>query len=254
MDYAREYWETASMRHGESPVGAHSDANIVALENEFVVQFLAKYRPVQLLDMGCGNGQRTKLFSQYAHATTGIDFSANAIGFARHLEGPDLRFYVEDVLTSDWEHRYTFDCVVSCRCLINLGTVENQLRVIDRITARLPEGGLFIFCEGSKTGTNMLNSLRSRLGLDCIRPIPSNVDLDDESVLKRIRSSFDLIGCAKFGLYYFLTRCYYPAVILPSEPDPNSRLNTVAADMQRLVRDASLEQYGRHLCVAARKL
>jgi len=255
LEDIRRFWQTESISYGESPTGAHSDPNIVALENEFVVRNLEKHPPSRLLDIGCGNGQRTRLFSECSREhTVGIDSSTNAIEFAKKIESDRLRFLVDDVLSPGWQDRYDFDSVVSCRCLINLGTLDNQLRVIDTVARRLPTGGLFVFCETCKNGTETLNILRAKLGLHAITPTAANLDLDDEPIMDFVRKRFRIVDHRRFGTYYFLTRCYYPAAIAPAAPDPKSQFNSAAAAIERAAMNPALEPYGRQLCVAARRL
>jgi SAM-dependent methyltransferase len=255
LEEIKRFWQTKSAEFAESPTGAHSDPNIVALENDLIVRHLERSRPRHLIDIGCGNGKRTRLFSQYAReGTVGLDSADAAIHFAKTLESDKLHFYVDDVLTTSWQHKYRFDCVVSCRCLINLGTLENQLRVIDTVADSLPSGGMFIFCETSRKGTEILNSLRTKLRLAPIVQLPANLDMNEEAVMDHISRRFEVMECSRFGTYYFLTRCYYPAAVAPTAPDPKSQFNRVAAEIERISPQPALEPYGRQFCIAARKL
>lgn len=83
----------------------------------------------------------------------GIDYSKKMIDLARRLENGRMHFHVGDITDAKSLRilRNPFDCVVSCRCLINLGTRTNQLRAIDNVYDLLTEDGLFVFCEGSKS-------------------------------------------------------------------------------------------------------
>ncbi len=249
------FWDEEALRFCEFPTGAHSDPYLVELENWFITKYLEKFRPRRLLDIGCGNGQRTKVFSRYSEDCIGIDGSENMIKLAKNLENDNLHFYKEDILSPDWHIRYgVFDCVTSCRCLINLGTLQNQIRAIDALAKLLPKGGLFVFCEGSKNGTERLNSLREKFGLGPIRTISVNLDLEEDIVLNTIQSKFNIIQMTHFGTYYMLTRVYYPAVISPEKPNPNSMFNQIAAKMENGTEDPLSDLLGRHLCMAVQKL
>ena len=61
----QDFWNKYSKKAKNRKFGAHSDSYIVDLENEFIVKQLKKIKANSLLDIGCGNGQRTILFQKY---------------------------------------------------------------------------------------------------------------------------------------------------------------------------------------------
>lgn len=251
----KKFWDREALRLAESKTGTHSDPYLVELENWFIIEKCFKrFSPRNMLDVGCGNGQRTKLFSKYVgQEVIGIDYSENMIKLAKKLEDSKTQFQVANII-DDLHLNRTFDCVVSCRALINLGSLENQIKAIDKIHSLLSDGGLFVFCEGSMQGTEQLNNLRSRFGLEAVKPIPVNLDLNEVAIMKHIEGKFDVIEKTRFGVYYLLTRAYYPALIFPDEPDPKSKFNEIAARLtMETSKDISCELYGRHLCVVAKK-
>lgn len=254
----KKFWDAEAIRYGDDKIGAHSDPHIVELENWFVIErCLRKFKPATLLDIGSGNGQRTKLFSEYVTGdVVGTDYSSNMIGLAKKLENKKLHFKVADILDKESVKNLSgpFDCIVSCRCLINLATTDNQLMAIDHIFELLNEGGTFVFCEGSRQGTESLNTLRKLLNLEPIKTIPQNLDLDEPVILNHLeRKRLLILDRSRLGLYYMLTRVYYPGAILPEQPNPRSQFNSVAARLAMKIEGDAFSDAGRHLCVVCRK-
>jgi SAM-dependent methyltransferase len=256
VDEIKSYWDEGALRD-RAKIGSHSDPYLVELENWFVIEkCLKRFRPSRVLDIGCGNGQRTKLLSEHvAGEVVGIDYSKNMINIAKNLENEKLRFYVASILEKESLKALgpAFDCVVSFRCLINLGNLENQLKAISHASQLLKTGGVFVFCEGLQQGTEKLNSLRARLGLRPIRPIRVNLDLDEPAIGKHLEEEFRIVERSTFATYYLLTRVYYPALISPEEPDPSSKFNALAARLSKEMENDALPVEGRHLCMVCVK-
>ena len=257
IDEIREFWDAEALRYGNARTGAHSDPYLVELENWFIIEkCLKRIRPKGLIDVGCGNGQRTRLFSEHVSGkVVGIDFSGNMVSMAEKLSDNRIHFYHADILEEESLRTLygRFDCVISCRCLINLGSVQNQLAAIDHIHSLLSSRGMFVFCEGSRQGTERLNGLRAKLGLKPIIPVRANLDLDESIVMPYLQRKFNVFEKTTFATYYLLTRVYYPGVIRPEEPDPTSKFNAVAAHLAMQIEQDVTMDYGRHLCACCQK-
>ncbi len=256
VDEIKRYWDQEALRGG-AKIGSHSDPYLVELENWFVIEkCIKRFRPNRLLDIGCGNGQRTRLLAEHVTGkVVGIDYSRNMINSTRSLENEKLSFYVASILEKKSLRRLgaPFDCVVSFRCLINLGNIGNQLKSISHASQLLKTGGVFVFCEGSQQGTEKLNSLRAKLGLKPIMPIAVNLDLDESAIRNHLEKEFQIVERTTFAVYYLLTRVYYPALISPEEPDPLSKFNALAARLSMEIEDDTLPVEGRHLCMVCVK-
>lgn len=253
----KSFWDKKALLIGESKVGAHSDPYLVEAENWFIIEkCLKRFKPRKLLDIGCGNGQRTKLFAKYCTGqVSGVDYSDRMIKLATKLENGQVHFFLGDILEQDnGILGGGFDCVVSCRCLINLGSIEKQIAAIDRVVELLRDDGVFAFCEGSLQGAEKLNALRAKCGLDAIKPIRVNLDLDESVVLEHLEKRFRVISKSHLGLYYFLTRVYYPALIFPKAPIPSSKFNKLAARLSMQVSEDISNLPGRHLCLVGQKI
>ena len=64
-DENREFWNEYAKKSRDNPYGAHTDNHVVQLENNFIFNQLEQKKPQSLLDIGCGNGQRTIQFLKY---------------------------------------------------------------------------------------------------------------------------------------------------------------------------------------------
>ncbi len=179
----KRYWDNQALRD-RAKIGSHSDPYLVDLENRFVIEkCLKRFRPKHLLDIGCGNGRRTNVMARHvAGKVVGIDYSRNMIDNARRLQNEKLGFYLASVLERDTLEGISapFDCVVSFRCLINLGSVENQRKAVHNICELLKPGGVFVFCEGLRKGTCESQLVASKIRpqadkTNCRKPGPERI-------------------------------------------------------------------------------
>jgi len=76
----KEFWNQYAKKSQDNPFGAHSDSHVVELENGFIINQIKEKNFKKLLDIGCGNGQRTLVFSRYiSKKILGIDYSKDMI-------------------------------------------------------------------------------------------------------------------------------------------------------------------------------
>ncbi len=249
----KDFWEKEALKIAEQKQGAHSDPFLVELEDWFVISALEKFKPHNLLDVGCGNGQRTIKFSKDVSGTTiGIDYTENMIRFAKKYETSTLQFKVANVLEKP-PFNEKFDCVASCRCLINLENMENVLSALQYFYEILNPEGILIMCEVSAQGHDRLNKLRKSVGLKPIETVWHNINLDEEVVFKYLENKFLILEKTHFGLYYAITRVLHPALIMPEEPSPTAKINEIAMKMQKHVGYNESDEFGRQLAILAKK-
>jgi SAM-dependent methyltransferase len=240
-------WNTKAKEYGTSEIGAHSDAHLVELENEFIERHLKRIQPENILDVGCGNGQRTKRWEKYAgNCVIGIDSSNEMIKLATELTTRKLRFAnfdIRDIEQFDKDNLY--DCIISARCLINLPTERDQINAIDLIYDALKPGGYFICCEGREMGTQKLNEMREKFGIEHIKVNALNLDLSG-NVISHTWNKFDDIEENTLGLYYFITRVLTQIKTMD--------LNEAAKRLQLEYGDElGICALGRHFCFCGRK-
>jgi SAM-dependent methyltransferase len=112
-------------------------------EVDFIEECFRKYdKPKYLLEIGCGTGNYTKIFSERGYKITGIDLSADMLEVARSK--CDCNFINSDVRTLDLERK--FDCCLALFAVIGYVTDNSELaNVFRRTRIHLKRGGLFIF-------------------------------------------------------------------------------------------------------------
>jgi ubiquinone/menaquinone biosynthesis C-methylase UbiE len=248
-------WDEKAKEFGDSEYGAHTDKYLVMLENEFIGRHLAHIKPNTILDVGCGNGRRTLRWSKQTtnaqrlldtrHGETlGIDDSQEMIEIAKEVQNGYNPYFIKKNVKNIDDLKVGWDVIVSARCLINLGSWEEQISTIDKIYELLMPGGWFICCEGREMGTQQLNRVRKLVGIDEIAVIKGNIDLD-EDVIRHIRNKFMQVDADSLGLYYFITRVL-------TQVDQKTDMKEIAMKLQ-LNKKLIINTMGRHFCFCGQK-
>lgn len=106
------------------------------------IQILYHNKPVQILDVGCGNGHSAAQLAQRGHSITGIDVSPDGIEIAR-ATFPGIRFEVYSLYENDLEKVVTqpVDCVISLEVVEHLFYPKKLFEQSARV---LKKGGYLI--------------------------------------------------------------------------------------------------------------
>ena len=260
----REFWNLYALKSKDSPIGAHSDNHIVDFENNFFSTILKSVKPRSLLDVGCGNGQRTLFFSKYVKGKTlGIDYSDKMIDYANVVlsrQNNSVRskvsFEVQDIQHYSDDTKY--DVIISCRTFVNQPTYDEQITLFKKLHSRLNKKGSLIIAEISEEGNSRLIDLRKKHGLAPSKPRNRNMRnlyLNEKKVFPKISNLFEIKEIQRGGVFYYITRVIHPALVYPIEPKANARINDIGLKsefiMQNELRgiDNPLEQFGEHLLV-----
>lgn len=251
----QQFWNKQSKLFKTSKFGAHSDPNIVRLENEFIINEIKGKKPNSLLDLGCGNGRRTLIFSEFVRERVlGIDYSnemiKNANNFIKNKKiKSKVKFDQVDVNRINIDEK--FDVIIACRCFINLNSVQKQIKLFKNLKNNLKKGGSLIIAEGSKEGYFNLNFHRRQLGLSPINISKFNLPINESRVLNAIKNDYQIKKIERLGSYYFLTRTVYPYFIKPINPNPKSKFNKMMLEInQKLFENSNeLDKFGAHLLV-----
>ena len=227
------FWNEYAKKIKDSPRGAHSDKYLVELEDKFIESILKIKKPITLLDIGCGNGQRTIRFSKFVKGkTVGVDYSENMIKECKtyllkqkkNIQNK-ISFSLLDAKMVD--ELDSFDIIISCRCLVNQTSSKKQVELIKIIHSKLKKNGSFIIAEGSEEGLRKLNSLRKIFGLKKIRAPWHNLPINEKYVLPKILKLFKIKQISRLGMFFFLSRVIHPSIVYPNEPDSNSIINQI---------------------------
>lgn len=241
----RRFWDSRAAKQDTAPSSVtHRDIWQRWLEIEMICRYLRKKDRV--LDVGCGNGYSTRIFSGLCREVIGIDYSEAMIVRAREenprgkkSSGKSPEFHQCDILELNQAMFGSFDAAVSERCLINLADFEKQKQAIANIASVLKPGGRFIFVEGSAEGRNRLNMLRKKSGLKAMPRVWHNIDFREDETLRYMKRFFSVEDRVHFGMFDFLSRVVHPLIVSPDEPQYDARINEVAA---RLALD--LQEFG----------
>ncbi len=254
----QEFWNKFALSSKDNKFGASGGRHLVDIENQFIFNILKRKKSNFMLDIGCGNGQRTLLFSKYSKKTLGIDYSEQMIYEARKnlktkpvLLHKKIDFHVEDI--NKFSSNQLFDTIISCRCIINQTSTLNQIILLKKLHGMLKPNGSLIIAEISKQGMERVNVMRKIYDLPPMNKRWHNLHIDEEKVFPKIKNNFKITDIKRAGTFYFLSRIFYPSTIFPKEPKPESKINELALKSEILMNDLfsenSLDYFGGHLLI-----
>lgn len=205
----KEFWEGKARNYGVSHKSSWEDYYCMQLEIEAINKFLDKNETV--LDIGCGNGMGTiELVSRKAIKIKGIDYSEKMINSAqRLLDGrkPSIKrkvsFSVGNILNLK-EKKNFYNKAVTRRVVINLGTLENQVKAAREVCSVLKPKGIFLMSEATVGGLKKINALRKEAGLEEIKQPWHNLYIDEDIFIKAVSDFFKLVDILNFSSTYYL--------------------------------------------------
>jgi ubiquinone/menaquinone biosynthesis C-methylase UbiE len=231
-----DYWNEQALKYKKSVQATSPDFFAFDLEKNVVLSFLRDGQKV--LNVGCGNGIKDLEYCrQKKIKLKGTDYSDEMITVANNelkksiagLVG-ELVFEYGDIL--DLAERDEYDVVITDRCLINLGTEENQRTAIDNIHRSLKVGGKFLMMECTKQGLMRINEVRKGFNLEEIKERWHNNYLSD-SIIAFAKEKFAMMEIDNFDSTYFLiSRTINALVTKKGEPiDYMSDINKFASKL-----------------------
>lgn len=241
-DKIRNYWEERARKYLDNPAATTDDVYLRELEILSLIQTLREigFSKGSFLDVGCGDGYS---ILKMAHALENfsflaIDYSQNMIKLAeqRLASKPELKsrvqFMVGDVMAlEEISSRSLYDVVLSDRCLINLGSFENQSQAIAQIANHTKLGGYYIAIENFIEGHENMNEARRHLGLPEIPVRWHNLYFEEKPFVRCVERFFQDILFKEFSSsYYFATRVIYSAMcqMKKEAPDYNHEIHQLA--------------------------
>jgi ubiquinone/menaquinone biosynthesis C-methylase UbiE len=214
-----DYWTDQVRMHGQSPTASWSDHYVIELEIKQILERLSDGDTV--LDVGCANGYSSTQFAAARKIRLrGLDYIPEMIEQARlrGLESAKLLmgsidFAIGDV-TSLHEKSSSYDKVIAVRVLINLGSIERQLKGLNECIRVLRPGGILLLSEATLQGWKRLNLLRRECGLEEI-PMPDfNQYLDENEIIRAAEATADLVEISNFASSYYVgTRVMKPLLV-----------------------------------------
>ena len=260
----KKFWDQYAKKSKQNPFGAHTDNHVVRMENDFIISVLKKKKFKSLLDVGCGNGQRTIRFSKYIQGKTlGVDYSDEMIDFANKVLSRQnntvkskVSFEVQD--TQKLDENEKFDVIISCRCFVNQASHSDQIKLFKKLFKKLKPHGSLIIAEISKEGNKRLIDLRKKHGLKPSKPRNKktpNLYLSESIVFPKISKLFNIKEIRRGGIFYYITRVIHPTLVLPEEPKSDAKINDVGLSSEFIFQKIlsqeknNLEDFGEHLLI-----
>ena len=252
----KDFWNEFALTSKDNKFGASGGRHLVDIENQFIFNSLKIKKSKSMIDIGCGNGQRTILFSKYSKKTLGIDYSEKMIYEAKKYlktQSTAIQKNIEfrEGNINEFDSTQLFDTIISCRCIINQTSTLNQIKLFKKLHKMLKPNGSLIIAEISKQGMERVNMMRKKYGLIPLNKRWHNLHVDEEKIFPKLKNNFKIISVKRGGMFYFLSRVFYPSTIFPKEPEPESKVNELALKSEILMNDFfsenSFDYFGGHL-------
>lgn len=221
-----EYWNQRAKEIKNDESVTHRDV----FQRKFEISKLVKLiqKEDRILDLGCGNGYSTIIFSDYCSEIIGGDFSKEMIKRASTENSKKglIKYKIIDARDFNLEEKFTK--IITQRCLINILDWELQKKAIINIYNHLSDNGVLLMMEGVKDGRDNLNKLRNTFGLKDLQKVEYNLDFEKEKTNQFLKSYFTIENYNTFGTYELITRVLYPLYIYPDSPEYGSKFHEIA--------------------------
>lgn len=201
----REHWENLAREHGQDLKATTKAPNAKKLEINALANAIKKTKfgsrlALDILEVGCGNGYNcfglSKLFPNFNF--TGVDYVPQMISNALKTKNSNhynkINFLVGDILELDSHDKLKegYDIVFTNRCLINLNTIELQLKAVEQLSKKIVNGGYLFNLENSSKTYNNQNLCRESLGLEKRTPDEYNLFLNEDVFLDFVKEKLRL--------------------------------------------------------------
>ena len=238
----KAYWnEQAAQFHGKS-LATTPDSIAFNLELQELIKHVTD--GVSVLDVGCGNGIKgIELAKRIGCSYVGVDYAETMVKDAKamlqqeqHMLRGDVQFLHGDILSENFVTREMFDVVTTARCLINLGSLENQVIAVKKMHSLLKSSGMYLMFENSFQPLENINAVRKEFALSPIEVRWHNNYIDEMAFFPLIKQHFSLVATVNYASTYFLiSRTLNALLTLPGgEIDYMSTLNHLAARLPPL--------------------
>jgi len=236
----KEHWDNKASTFGTDSRATHEDVFLRQMEIENLAKYLENNK--NIVDVGCGNGYSTiELSKKYSEINmVGLDYSEKMIEVANDAlkkeNTKNVRFQVFDILDDTTDLSEQFDIAISERCLINLSSIEDQVKGLINISNLVKPGGLILLSEETIQAYNNINNLRKKVNLPDMAIQWHNLYLDIDIILNKVSHVLEFVKEDNFSSSYYIGTRFYKALFYESiGKDPGSDLTSIFNQSATLV-------------------
>lgn len=232
-DYILSHYANVAKQFGLSPLSSIEDQSIRDGETQFFKEAIQKIikglshldRPIQILDVGCGNGITIELLSKsFPHIHfTGLEFCPELLDLClqRKLPQDKINFIQGDMRENKFFKTNSFDIILSQRSLINILGKQKQVMALQNIAAALTEHGHYLLSESFYESWANLNHARAEFQMEEMPISKHNLFLTESRLQTLTKSKMceyhhDL-GRFFLSTHFYLTRVVHPLLRRPGD-------------------------------------
>jgi SAM-dependent methyltransferase len=208
----RDYWEERASSDG-SVQSTTQDVYLREIELRALSAQMARFSPMDVADVGCGDGRTTLHLAKQFPTTEffGCDYSPamikNANRVLSNAAASNVKFGEHDICEPI---QGSYDLIYTTRCLINLPSWDLQKKGIENIFSALRKGGIYVMVENFIEGHNNFNKIRSQYNLPEIKVRDHNLFFDRRKLLDFTSGLFDIEYEVNISsTYYLVSRVIY---------------------------------------------
>lgn len=116
------------------------------VRSEYISNFFSRYGGSgrNLLDLACGTGTFSKIFSDMGYSVTGIDLSDDMLSVADNKCGGNVKFVKGDMTDFGFDNKFDF-CICTLDSINHITDYNDLKKCFDNVYHVLNKGGIFVF-------------------------------------------------------------------------------------------------------------
>lgn len=196
---------------------------------------------VDILEIGCGNGYNCFALSELLPDFNfiGVDYVPKMIENAKNLQSNNptkysrITFQVGDILSleNNKDIKDKYHIIFTDRCIINLNTIDLQLKAFDQLSKKVEQDGYLIILENTIQNYKRQNDCREAVGLSRREPAQYNLFIDENIFLAHAKKSMRLVHIDDFGSLHDIILYVLIPMINDGEIDYNHSLVKAATEL-----------------------
>jgi ubiquinone/menaquinone biosynthesis C-methylase UbiE len=198
-----EHWRNSALTYGgalkaTTKTWTAKTLELDALQRRLQALSVALDRPLEVLEVGCGNGINCLELARSFPGWTfhGVDYVPEMVAAAEESRGLSpapsmLRFLVGNAVEVDRVDGLLtqYDVVFTDRCLINLASTTLQMQAIHSMSAKIRPSGYLVMIENSLRTYATQNRYRMALDLEARTPAAFNHFFNEDEMLPHLDES-----------------------------------------------------------------